>query len=450
MCMKKRYLSVLLLIFTLSCGEEQYNLETDLTAEENKWVVINSTNWPLAIPIEKTTLLLSFKQKMRTNSGIIQISCEQTTILIYPEVCWFNETNCLLKTENLEPQSTYFLQLVGFQDKQQNLLANQNLQFMTTKRKEAKFLFVIQTFPTNRSSEIDNQQRQLTIQFSKKTIATNFTVRINDTLGIIGYKNITIDKETTIHTLELERDIVAGGVLFGLITINHSTNSPYFFNFKTASNLTPANTKEIYALKISEIMTGKTGKSDDEFIELYNPTPFIINLAENDIRIYRASESGATSLVCNLNSSTHFINDKIPKFITIPPFGYYLLVNSNADESLLNIADGIIKDKRFCLTDNNSLFLTTEGSPTNPKNIIDLVGYGTATHFETKAVANVKIDGSIERKANEQSTQFTMRRGGYDKESGNSYDSQNNSKDFIEKNNPEPQNSRSAPEMYIQ
>lgn len=446
--MKKNYLLFLVLLITVSCGEEQYNLESETTPKETKWVQIVNTDWPLSIPTEGAKLSLFFQAEINSNFGIIQISTSQTEILLSPKITWINGTNCILQTEQLEPQQTYFLQLLNFIDINNQSLLNQNLQFMTTIATDTSGdLLVQQTYPTNNSSGIDNSQKKLTILFNKKTAATNFILRINDKFGIIPFTNVTATGDSSLQTFELTREIAPAAFLFGVITINNSTNKPYYFSFQTATNTSSQNSEEIYSLKISEIMIGKTGNNDSEFIELYNPSPFMIDIAKNNLRIYRASESGATSLVCSLNNNTHFINDYNPNYITIPPYGYYLLVNSNADLNLLDLADAVIKDSRFCLTDNNSIFITTGGSPSTPENIIDLIGYGSAKLAETESTANITTDMSIERKANEYSTFYTMRTGGYDNKRGNIFDSQNNKQDFIIRENPDPQNSRSASEI---
>jgi len=448
--MKIIYLSFLALFLTVSCSEEQYNLETEPTSTEINWVQVTTLNWPNSIPLEKVELSLSFKEKISTNLGTIQLTTGYSGDQLLPKITWITRTNCIVKINQLQPQQTYFLQLLNFVNIDNTPLLNQNLQFMTIRQEETQTpLSVTQTYPTNNSTNINTLQRKLTIQFNNKITATNFILRISDSLGQIAFTNITSTKPSLLQTIKLKRDITPGSFLFGIITIVNSTNNPYRFNFKTSIDPTPKKDKDIYSLKISEIMTGKTGNSDYEFIELYNPSPFAINLTEDDLRIYRASESGATSLVCSLNTSTHFMNDSLPNYITIPPFGYYLLVNSNADVNLLNIADAAIKDRRFCLTDNNTIFITTGGTPTKPENIIDMVGYGTANIYETTTITNIEINKSIERKANKNSTLTTMRYDGYDNLKGNSYDSQNNGEDFINRDIPEPQNSRTDPEIII-
>ena len=208
---------------------------------------------------------------------------------------------------------------------------------------------------------------------------------------------------------------------------------------------------------ISEIMR-KGNDVHDEFIELYNPNPVAINLKDARYKIYRSTESGGTpALLCDFVESSHFNSDALPTVLTIPANGFYLVVNDQANASLADAADALVKQSRSGMTisRNNTIYIGRDpvSSKTDP-DILDFVGYGEATDFDGMgaAPAIASNGGSIERKAYYNSTTGTdvttgLFEGGGHFTKGNSFDSDNNSSDFVFRDEANPQGSTSAVEQ---
>ena len=156
---------------------------------------------------------------------------------------------------------------------------------------------------------------------------------------------------------------------------------------------------------INEIMTGQTGAVKNEFIELYNTTnnPVILD----GFKLTKKTKSGAES---NLVSAVKFIG-------TIPAHGYFLISPPEYKDTIK--ADLAYSGSTFYIADDNTILLYDKNGI-----LLDKVGYGQATDFETQAAPNPGNDKSIERK------NFT--------------DTDNNFNDFTVQNSPVPQNSSSS------
>jgi len=155
---------------------------------------------------------------------------------------------------------------------------------------------------------------------------------------------------------------------------------------------------------INEIMTGQTGATKNEFIELYNTTENNIDLS--GYKLKKKTKSGTES---NLISSSKFIG-------IIPAGGYFLIAHPDYKDTIN--ADLAYSGSSYSIASNNTIILyDTED------NIVDKVGYGEeVVDFENQAAPDPGSDQSIERQPV-------------------GYDSNNNSTDFVIQSTPTPQNS---------
>ncbi len=175
---------------------------------------------------------------------------------------------------------------------------------------------------------------------------------------------------------------------------------------------------------ISEVEVGKTGAATDEFVELYNPTQSDINI--DTWKLTRKTQTGAESDLVSTISGTIKSHGY---FLFTPQAGY---TGSASADQTYSVSDNSI-------TDNNTILLYDNNS-----NLVDKVGFGTATDKEGTAETNPGSGTSRERQANASSTSSTMGSGGIDEVNGNGEDTNNNASDFVLRNAPQPQNSASS------
>ena len=178
---------------------------------------------------------------------------------------------------------------------------------------------------------------------------------------------------------------------------------------------------------ISEVkISGPSGFSTDEFVELYNPTD-----APADItgwQLVKRTASGATyPLVDSFEA------------LTIAAHGYALVAHPTG------YVGSITPDARFTTT--NSLSADNSLELVSPSGIVDLVGWGKATHFEGAVASTPGSSKSIERKALPSSTSADLVDGGADVFRGNGEDTDHNDADFVSRDVPEPQSSTSELEF---
>ncbi len=195
--------------------------------------------------------------------------------------------------------------------------------------------------------------------------------------------------------------LLIGVVLLGLLAgCSVSSSEP--------PTLEPPST---YPILISEVMAGKQGNNNYEFIELYNPGDNLIDLQGRSLW-YRLATS----------------EDDLPVYswetlALIPPHGHYLLVRSGEDL-------GLPADAFFAQGLNTSGGgLTLRDASGSAE---DSLGWGIAPEGFLEGVAAPKIqnDTSLERKP-----------GG---DAGNTSDTDNNETDFLAQSIPSPQNIGSA------
>jgi hypothetical protein len=156
-----------------------------------------------------------------------------------------------------------------------------------------------------------------------------------------------------------------------------------------------------------------TGGTDDDWIELFNPTSQAVDLSTWSIQ--KSSAAGETFARQALSGS-------------IPAGGHYLIVKDDpaTNQTLKDAADQLVAAS-FDLSSNNIIFLVNDNvtiaSPSDA-NIVDMVGYGTASFYETAPAVNPDEAKSIARVPE-------------------GVDTNNNANDFDLIDVPTPQNSQS-------
>ncbi|MCL4358363.1 lamin tail domain-containing protein [Patescibacteria group bacterium] len=170
---------------------------------------------------------------------------------------------------------------------------------------------------------------------------------------------------------------------------------------------------------IAEVMTSASS-SQDEYVELYNPNPFPVNL--DNWSLVKYSKTG--------NKQTILPGSKFTG--VIKPFGYYLIVNEAS--SFASPLPDLIFARSYGLAKDNAVELR---NGENEK--IDLIGWGVARNFEDVGFDENPSSGKvIVRKAGAESTTASL--AGAEKNYGNSFDRDNNQADFI-LTEPNPLNS---------
>lgn len=185
---------------------------------------------------------------------------------------------------------------------------------------------------------------------------------------------------------------------------------------------------------ISEIQAYNESAKDD-WIELYNPTSQNIDLSTENYRIYRAV-TAAQSLVMRIGNPD---DGSYPGGTIIPAYGFYLIVDSDASESLKAKADAIGNRSEFTWTGSNrTLYLGNDTiSSDDDPNIVDKVGFGSgATYYETLPAPAIPDGESIQRKVNATINESDIY--------GPAWDSDNNSADFFIQESPKPTNSTTS------
>ncbi|MBI3631467.1 MAG: lamin tail domain-containing protein [Candidatus Staskawiczbacteria bacterium] len=210
----------------------------------------------------------------------------------------------------------------------------------------------------------------------------------------------------------------------------------YYFQIKTkdvAGNEsdwqpeTPTTTKISIQKKIliNEVQIDsivETAGTDDDWVELYNPNNVAVSLSGWSIQKHSKSDP------CSI--STGFYKKNFSNDAVIPIKGFFLIVDTEAQESLKVIADMTIG---WSLSDNNTIYLVRNQNKINDgsdPDIVDKVGFGEKACFpETNPAFNPPEAKSIERKKLGQ-------------------DTDDNSADFRISDDPTPK--AGSPKVYIQ
>jgi len=181
-------------------------------------------------------------------------------------------------------------------------------------------------------------------------------------------------------------------------------------------------------LVISEVQIGDAVSAKHDFVELYNPTDYPIDLSDYEdsyVKLVKRTKSGTSDT--SIKSWKSKEEDNI-----VPAHGYYLWASNSADDGWeLSIDANVFTSGT--ITDNNAVGLRVKES----SNLIDSVGWGEAANslVEKMPAPAPPENGSIERKSGD----------GIDHAYGNALDTDDNSWDFLGQYMPNPQNSESLP-----
>jgi hypothetical protein len=165
---------------------------------------------------------------------------------------------------------------------------------------------------------------------------------------------------------------------------------------------------------ISEVYVNAAGstESDNEWVELYNPTASEVNI------------SG-----WKIDTATYQPDATLPAGVKIPPYGFYLIGDKGwtPDNSSWPTPD--YHNEEITLTNTDGWIQLKDSTGA----VIDTVGWGSATVNETLAYPdNPPQNQSLERKTNATTIDHNY---------GNAWDSDDNSADFLIQDSPNPQNS---------
>ena len=195
--------------------------------------------------------------------------------------------------------------------------------------------------------------------------------------------------------------------------------------------VTPLRAQQADHIVISELRYYETSQVNEEFVELYNPTNFTVDVSGWHIQ-YK-SRTGV-----DWSDKTIF-----PANTLIPAHGF-LLYGGNA----VTPEPDFVSNVTLGLGNSGGHVRITDSSLTD----IDRVGWSDeADSPEGTALGATERGGSFERKAFESSTEASMNSGGADELEGNGWDSDNNVSDFVTHDsisnvNPQTLNSGSEPD----
>ncbi|GEM_PF-2458525 len=155
---------------------------------------------------------------------------------------------------------------------------------------------------------------------------------------------------------------------------------------------------------ISEVLMNGVANDEVEKVELYNPTPFVIDLSN-----------------WTLDTQTYADDATVDAGKSIPAFGFFTIGDAATADEIETIT---LTDLDACVQIQNAAGVT-----------IDAVGWGAPTggnaSWEGTATANTASTEMLWRKALSTSTAASLTTGGADENNGNGYDTDNNVNDLV-------------------
>ncbi|MFI5129037.1 MAG: HYR domain-containing protein [Chitinophagales bacterium] len=273
-----------------------------------------------------------------------------------------------------------------------------------------------------------------TFNISLSNAAPTGGVSINYTLGSVASNEATLGMSadytdpqggsitlnagdnSAVVTLNINDDAAFEGTEIITITLNSATNG-YTIGTATASiNLTDNDPQPVFDVVVNQVYGGGGNSGSvykNDFIELFNNENIAVSLAGWSVQYQSAAGTG-TWQVTNLSG-------------TIPPHGFYLVQEVAGAGGTTNLPVSDATGTIAMAAGSGKVILcntTTAQTGANPSgiNVIDKVGYGTATGFETAPAGLLENATAAQR-------------------SPDGFDTDNNSTDFIIVEPPVPRNS---------
>ena len=168
----------------------------------------------------------------------------------------------------------------------------------------------------------------------------------------------------------------------------------------------------------------------DDYIEIYNPNTFSIDLEEAGVRLYKTKTSATPSLMIRIGN----LSDGIyPKGVVVPANGRYVIARASASDEIKSMANAISNRSEFTFVGDAYTIYLSSGvvSSDNDEDIVDKLGFGSASYFEKRPALEILDEHVLLRKAKIDSDAEKMKEGGSHFLLAPSYDSNDNFFDFV-------------------
>lgn len=168
----------------------------------------------------------------------------------------------------------------------------------------------------------------------------------------------------------------------------------------------------------------------DDWLEIVNSSDKDFDLAAAGYRLEKAKTASDPTLIMRFGNDSDGV---YPGGTVIGAHGSYLVASDSASEDIKAKADAIATKTSFSWTeDGYTLYLGTASiSSDEDTDIVDKVGYGEASYFETAPAEALKKGYALERKVSATSTIESLSSGGLEELWPRLFDSNDNSADFI-------------------
>ncbi|MDD2584855.1 MAG: hypothetical protein PHE99_07950, partial [Bacteroidales bacterium] len=147
------------------------------------------------------------------------------------------------------------------------------------------------------------------------------------------------------------------------------------------------NSQTVKTLKISKIYS----TLNDDFVEIYNPNNFSVNLLESSYRLEKAKTGLDPSIMIRIGNPA---DGSYPGGVIIPAHGYYLIVKESASNYYLTRADAIANRKDFSLSGLDQTVYLGIGaiSSYQDEDIVDVIGFGPGAKYYLGSSPAPKIE----------------------------------------------------------